>query len=324
MPVRVVRSATNYQSPRFDFWSTADSSFRRLGRDILDDLRADMLELDYVAPDALAYRHRAVIGEGLWSTVEFRARSPRIGCSGDFDRWLKSRNGRSTLMRRQRKLLGRMGYSFEILQTWPEIEPLLREVFDIEASGWKGEQGTAIMQVPEMRSFYTQLAETAAAAGTLRLFLLKNQDSIVAFEFNLLTDGVLYLLKKGFLASQGKHSPGQVLLLQVVRWAFAEPDVRFYDMLGNSRMRDPSKERFITEDYPLFRLRFFDRSVRSAIAWGVYRTRQQAVIIKDALNERGDRVKDLGVVSAATAANQRPGRRAKAVNEPDVGQKHQA
>ncbi len=56
VPIRVVRSATNYQSPRFDFWSS-ENSFRLLGRKILDDLQADMLEFDYVAPDALAYRH---------------------------------------------------------------------------------------------------------------------------------------------------------------------------------------------------------------------------------------------------------------------------
>ncbi len=166
--------------------------------------------------------------------------------------------------------MDRIGCHFEVLQTWKEIEPLLDEIYDIEASGWKGERGTAIKQVPEMRCFYTQLAETAASAGTMRLFVLRKQDGIIAFEFNLLTGSVLYLLKKGFLEGERKHSPGQVLLLQVVRWAFNDPDISFYDMLGNSRMRDPSKERFITEDYPLYRLRIFNRSTRGVIAWGMY------------------------------------------------------
>lgn len=182
--------------------------------------------------------------------------------------------------------MDRIGCHFEVLQTWKEIEPLLDEIYDIEASGWKGERGTAIKQVPEMRCFYTQLAETAASAGTMRLFVLRKQDGIIAFEFNLLTGSVLYLLKKGFLEGERKHSPGQVLLLQVVRWAFNDPDISFYDMLGNSRMRDPSKERFITEDYPLYRLRIFNRSTRGVIAWGMYRTRQQALVVQDTLQER--------------------------------------
>ena len=44
----------------------------------------------------------------------------------------------------------------EITDGSADLERLLQEVLTVEASGWKGEAGTAIASRPETRSFYEE------------------------------------------------------------------------------------------------------------------------------------------------------------------------
>ncbi|HVE85599.1 MAG TPA: GNAT family N-acetyltransferase, partial [Myxococcales bacterium] len=96
----------------------------------------------------------------------------------------------------------------------------LEEGFRLEASGWKGEQGTAIACAPQTRSFYTALAKVAAEQRWLSLYFLKVGGRTVAFHFGLQVGGRYFLLKPGYDESLGECSPGQLLVDEVLRDLF--------------------------------------------------------------------------------------------------------
>ena len=101
------------------------------------------------------------------------------------------------------------------------LDVLLREAFELEAKGWKGARGTAIRSSAETRRFYTEVAAVAADRGWLRLHFLRLDGQSVAFTISLEYDRVQYLLKSGYDPDFARFAPGQQLLHETVRRAFA-------------------------------------------------------------------------------------------------------
>jgi len=118
------------------------------------------------------------------------------------------------------------------LEDWKDIDPLRQTLYDVEASGWKGRQGTAMAQSESVKAFYDRLMYEFSKRGFLRVFVLKVDGEVIAFELTTLYRGVLSSLKVGFRESHADFSPGQILRYRFLPWAFAEPGVLFYDMLG--------------------------------------------------------------------------------------------
>jgi CelD/BcsL family acetyltransferase involved in cellulose biosynthesis len=117
------------------------------------------------------------------------------------------------------------------------LDAALEEGYRLEASGWKGRSGTAIVSRPETRRFYTEIARWAAEHGWLRLAYLRVGSKPIAFQFDLEAGGVIYHLKPGYDESYGRFRPGKILVEHVLRSAF-ERGLRRYEFLGAA---DPHK-----------------------------------------------------------------------------------
>ncbi len=262
-------SATNFHSARFDSVGTRPVAATDV-RQMMDELGVPTARFDFVREDArLTQAKHGASRAGLSVRVKEIALSPCVDCSGSFEHWWESRGShRKTWARRERGLLNRDGAQFSVVSERADVADVLDEVFAVEASGWKGEGGTAIRQSGESREFYSELAYRGADLGVLRLFLLSLDSEIIAFQFNILSGGVLDMLKIGYLDGIRKKSPGQALQLQILRWAFASPDVDVFNMLGATIHPDETKLRFATEIESLYRLHFFRPSPRGIIAWG--------------------------------------------------------
>ncbi|MGH8274210.1 MAG: GNAT family N-acetyltransferase [Gammaproteobacteria bacterium] len=130
-------------------------------------------------------------------------------------KWLKN-------LRRQRRQLGREGHlSLEIADGSNRLEDLLYEAYKVEASSWKGSNGTAIVSDRRVRGFYTGLAQWAAAQGLLRLFFLRLDGRPIAMYYLLEQHGVCHLLKTGYDSNFRLFSPGKILTLAVLEHCFA-------------------------------------------------------------------------------------------------------
>lgn len=170
---------------------------------------------------------------------------------------------RHRLPREERALL-RHGAQLEAVTAPAAVAAAFERCLAVEASGWKGRQGTAMLSRPTAASFYRQLVRQLAEQRCLRLFLLQCREEVVAFDLAVVTPRGLAGLKIGMAESWKKWTPGMVLQLWVLRAAHAA-GFGEYDFLGGD---DAHKAEWTPHFRALSRLQAFAPSWRGrALAW---------------------------------------------------------
>jgi Acetyltransferase (GNAT) domain len=113
----------------------------------------------------------------------------------------------------------------------PDLDERLREFYALEASGWKGREGTAIASDPTVQAFYTDLAGEAAGQGRFRLYGLRVGDRLVASDYCIVYGDVVHLLKIAYDEGRARCSPGQVIRKLVLQRLFEQRDGLIYDLM---------------------------------------------------------------------------------------------
>ena len=89
-------------------------------------------------------------------------------------------------LRRRRRRLEEMGPVTYVDHPAPhDIESVLNEGLALEAAGWKGEAGVAVLNQPTVEKWYRSVAEVAQENGWLRLSSLYLDERMVAFRYDL-------------------------------------------------------------------------------------------------------------------------------------------
>jgi CelD/BcsL family acetyltransferase involved in cellulose biosynthesis len=107
----------------------------------------------------------------------------------------------------------------------------LEQGLRLEAAAWKGANGTAIFSDPNIARFYELFSERAAARGWLRLNFLRAADKAVAFDYSLVYQNRIFLLKLGYDPDFSAYSPSNLLLATALKNAF-DQGLTEYDFLG--------------------------------------------------------------------------------------------
>ena len=164
-------------------------------------------------------------------------RAPFVRIDGDWQTYYHAhidRRRRKEIDRCRRRLMDahRLDYEWAI-PDGDGVDALLDEGFHVEASGWKGRAGTAIVSDPATALFYREIARWASSRGWLRLGFLRANGRAVAFDLALEKDGVISLLKGGYDEAHSRYGPGIVLLHDLLEDAFAR-GIKEVDLLGSS------------------------------------------------------------------------------------------
>ncbi len=259
--VRVWSSPTNDHPGRFDL----------LARDPQDaahafvaHLRAregwDVVRLSDVPPDAKAHALiDAAATAGLEAITVPGQRSPylTLPASPEALEAAWSKNLRSGLRRRRRRLAEQGTLRLEQVHAQVANLPrLLLEAFELEASGWKGQEGTAILQDPRTHAYYAGLATLAADRQFLSLSLLRVDERAVAFDLALVEAGRYHSLKHGYDEAFRTCSPGQLITEDLLRDC-VERGLREFDFMGKD---DPCKRDWTDTARPLDFLFLFNRT----------------------------------------------------------------
>lgn len=186
--------------------------------------------------------------------------SPIVEVSGDYDDWRKESKPRwgAPLERLRRKMGRDHEAEFSIVESPVDLEAELSDGFRVEASGWKGEAGTAIVSTPETERFYRLVGKVFAERDELRLSRIVLDGESVAFDFCLLFDGRLYLLKTGIDERFRKLAPGLVMRLATIERCF-EQELVAHELLGEA---SDWKLKFANAERPHLTLRAFPRGPR--------------------------------------------------------------
>lgn len=272
LPVRTALGATNDHTPRFDIMGELVDPLPQL-RAAASDLSASVLQFDLVSASSRLVTSLERLGRayGLAWHMDFCEASPWVNCTGDWEDYWQSRGkSRQTWARKERKLMQGAGTQFEVIRDRSDLDGVMDEILDVEASGWKGREGTAIRQQPDTLAFYTRIARDCADRDRLRLFLIRKDGDIIAFQLCTFLDGVIYMLKIGFREEHSRTSPGQVLQTQILRWCFDQHNVHAFDLLGGGGEAFTTKLRWANRIETLHTVRIFRRSPGAALAWGRY------------------------------------------------------
>lgn len=230
---RVIRAAANDYSDDWDAVAVDDSARRLLWRRIaaLPAAQLTLPGLPAGSPSA-AIAPNALRAAGYRVAVARQQLSPYLALPENWEQLLAklSRNQRSQV-RRQRKRLEGAGRLVFRTAAGPDLDGELDRFFRLEASGWKGAAGTAILNDPRALRLYTDFAHAAAGRGWLRLHLLELDGATIAADYSCVLGDAAFLLKTCFDERFGRLSPGTVLRSEALRAAIAEGLPR-YEFLG--------------------------------------------------------------------------------------------
>ncbi len=271
----------NYHTPLFTAPASDGGARRRLVEEALS--RRDG-ELALQAVDTADPFYDAVVAaarqEGRLLLVEKTHRSPRVDMEGDFERFIRGRGRRfRDIPRRWRKLNREHQVQFRFAEPFQSLETELERGFQIEATGWKGERGTAILSAASTRAFYTAVARAYHSRGELRLIWLDIDGQAAAFNYCLARSRRLYCLKIGIDDRFRPHAPGLLIDYCTVQRCF-ELGLDRYELLGAD---EPYKRYFATAYADHVRLRSYRRQPAPVMR---YLTRRLARPVVLAARER--------------------------------------
>lgn len=142
---------------------------------------------------------------------------------------LYSKNRRKSLRQNLRKLEAHGSVKFQIHRRDPD-GCRRQEFLRLEASGWKGEDGTALGSAPQLTAFCREWMDSLLESGMLAICELSVDDQPVAMSLNPISGETLFAFKIGWDASFAACSPGTLCEWHMIRSLKSElPRVRFVD-----------------------------------------------------------------------------------------------
>jgi CelD/BcsL family acetyltransferase involved in cellulose biosynthesis len=261
-----LRAMVNWETPLFTPVAAEASHAEQLVRAAAERSRTALtIEALEVGGDGERAIRRGAEAAGCRTVVREWQTSPIIDTTGSFEdyrertrpEWLKR------LARYRRKMERELGLGLAVAELPAGPEAALDECLRLEAAGWKGRAGTAILSSPAMESFYREAVAMLVESGELRLSLLRLDGRLAAFDIAFAHGNRLYSLKTGFDETVKKVVPGLVLRLSIVEHCF-DHDLSANELLGGDL---PWKRNFATDRRVHLSARCYPRTVPGGAAY---------------------------------------------------------
>jgi hypothetical protein len=133
-------------------------------------------------------------------------------------------------LRRQRHRLAEHGaVDFQVARTPREVAAALETFLGLEASGWKGRRGTALIQHDGDAAFIRRATVALAQTGQCEIVTLRAGDTAIAAGIVLRHQDRAFFFKLGVDERFAKYSPGVQLTLDLTRHLCADPAIASAD-----------------------------------------------------------------------------------------------
>jgi hypothetical protein len=139
--------------------------------------------------------------------------------------WVTARN-RANLARRRRVLRRELaGDVVTVERGHRDVERFLR----LEAAGWKGRRGTALLCREGDAAFFREVASGCGAEGRFVLLSLEVGDRAVAQSTAITAGAGLFGFKRAYDEDLAAGSPGTLLDVDLLDWFHRRPDLQWID-----------------------------------------------------------------------------------------------
>ncbi len=216
-----------------------------LDRDMADDAAGRLMQAAREAgAHALILREVSLHGPAIKAFTEILRREglrprvlqshlrARLDATRDADQLLRDGLGAKKLkeLRRQRHRLAELGtVRFEVARSPQQVVIAIETFLQLEASGWKGERGTALLKVDGDAAFIRRATKALAEAGQCEIVTLRAGETAVAAGIVLRHQNRAFFFKLGIDERFAKYSPGVQLTLDLTRHLCADPEIASAD-----------------------------------------------------------------------------------------------
>jgi CelD/BcsL family acetyltransferase involved in cellulose biosynthesis len=224
-------------SPLIDRDAPMEAAARLLQR--AREARAHALVLNDVALDgaAMTALNQVLHRDGLQPKILSSYIRASLDATQDGETLLREALGASKLkeLRRQRHRLEEHGaVAFDVARRPDEIGPALEAFLQLEASGWKGKRGTALIQHAGDATFIRRAVATLAETAQCEIVTLRAGAIPVAAGIVLRHQDRAFFFKLGIDERFAKYSPGVQLTLELTRHLCADPAIASADSTASA------------------------------------------------------------------------------------------
>jgi len=194
----------------------------------------------------------SVLADGVrGSTVikEFNGRGSFLDTTGSFEEYRAAlgRNFSRNLTKAKNRISRLPNIKTLFLSGTEADEKEADTLIRVEAAGWKGRTGSAILSSPLLRVFYTALARRLSKLGWLEWHILFTDDRPIAMHFAIKMGRILVINKIGFDEEFARCSPGNILFERTIQRAFDSKNTDEINCLTDMAWHD--NWRMIKKDY---------------------------------------------------------------------------
>lgn len=245
MPIRRLRAAANFHSPRFDLVArrgpAGQAAIQALAKYFAEARGWDVIEFPFhLGNGPITNLAKAAASKGLivetqesWHSLhlpipsraenESNSETAQPWMEGSSSQFRKQMRRRWSQLESQGPLVLRRSQGFD--------SEMFQRFCEVEQSGWKGKGGTAIASNRETLDFYRQIGQQAGESGGLSLYLLEFNGRAIAGHFGFEHRGRYLLQKAGYDEEFAKYGPGHLLVYAVLRDCW-ERGLKEFDFVG--------------------------------------------------------------------------------------------
>jgi len=190
-----------------------------------------------VADPAAKALQRAGARRGISTRILRSHTRARLDATANADVYLRETLGAKKLkeLRRQHHRLADVGsVSFTIASTPAAVGDALEDFLALEARGWKGRRGTALLQHPGDTAFIRGAAAALAAKGCFEIATLACGGAPVACGLVLRQGRRAFFFKLAYDETEAKTSPGVQLTLELTRHFCADAGIDDVDSMADA------------------------------------------------------------------------------------------
>jgi CelD/BcsL family acetyltransferase involved in cellulose biosynthesis len=160
-------------------------------------------------------------------------------------------------------------------QSPEELEASLQAFLSIEASGWKGPQGTrtAIQCDPKLSAFYGDLVRKFGGQKACEVALLRLNGHPIAGTFSMVVDDTSYSLKIAYDETQSHLSPGNLQREKLIQNYSQRKNIRYLNLVSGNA--SPWHRRWNIDSIKTCRMFLFNRTPKGLFAYALMNTRRK-------------------------------------------------
>ncbi|WP_099866310.1 GNAT family N-acetyltransferase [Pararhizobium haloflavum] len=177
----------------------------------------------------------ALAARGMRATRRNLHQRAALSAKGDSENYLRGGLGAKKLkeLRRQRHRLEDQGtVEWRVSRTPAELDDALERFLTLEASGWKGDTGTALGRNDGDAAYIRSACKAFGAEGRLEICELLLEEKPVASGIVFRSADHAFFFKTAYDEDHMRMSPGVQLTVELTRHLMADPQVRLTDSVA--------------------------------------------------------------------------------------------